>query len=170
MSGILNMALRGLGLVFTLIFTALIGNLIASNINGHMVTINFSMFVAALSWVAILFGLVAAVIAALALPIVLLSLDILAVLFTFIDAIVLAAETRAPNCSNLSHANLPHDWIGWGSANNEHRCRKLQAATAFVWFLWATLCVCLFFTFRQYRSGYAGSSRSSRPNMSQVGV
>ncbi|OAQ61965.1 non-classical secretion pathway, nce2 component [Pochonia chlamydosporia 170] len=168
MSGFLNVIVRGCGLLWTLLITALIGNVIASNVNGPMATINFTMFVAALSWVALLYGIASAIISSLSVAIVLLALDGLAVLFTFIDGIVLAAKLRAPNCGNLRHADLPDNWIGFGSGDTEKRCREIQASTAFMWFLWACFCVALFFTVKEARGGFGGSMRSGRPNMSQV--
>lgn len=177
MSNLFKIALRGIALVWTLLITALIGNVIASNVNGHMVTVNFTMFVAALSWVALLYGLFAIFIESIAVPSALLILDGLATLFTFICAIVLAAELRAPNCGNISGQHLPSDWIGFGSHHDERRCREIQASTAFMWFLWACFSLILFITWRDARSsGFTGSmrtprsSRSSRPAMSQVGV
>ncbi|KAH6609685.1 Component [Trichoderma cornu-damae] len=175
MSNLFKVILRGIALVWTLLITALIGNVIASNVNGHMVSVNFTIFVAALAWVALLYGLLTIFVESLLLPVALLLLDGLATLFTFICAIVLAAELRAPNCGNIPHANLPGDWIGFGSHNDEKRCREIQASTAFMWFLWATFSLILFITFRETRSaGFGGSSRfsrssrSSRPAMSQV--
>ncbi|KAL7816498.1 putative non-classical export protein Nce102 [Trichoderma aethiopicum] len=176
MSNLFKIALRGIALVWTLLITALIGNVIASNVNGHMVTVNFTMFVAALSWVALLYGLFAIFIESIAIPSALLILDGLATLFTFICAIVLAAELRAPNCGNISGQHLPSHWIGFGSHHDERRCREIQASTAFMWFLWACFSLILFVTWRDARSsGFTGSmrtsrsSRSSRPAMSQVG-
>ena len=172
MSGIITIALRGLVLLWTLLITALIGNVIASNINASSsatAAVNFTMFVAALSWVAGLYGLAASFFTALLVPLVMFPLDILAVLFTFIDAIVLSAKLRAVNCGNISGRNLPSNWIAFGSADNEKRCREIQASTVFMWFLWVCFCACLFFTWKQSRSPF-GSSRSSRPNMAQVRV
>jgi hypothetical protein len=167
MSGFLSIIVRGIGLMWTLLITALIGNVIASNNNGPMAAINFTMFVAALAWVANLYGIAAAIISSLAIGVVLLALDGLAVLFTFINAIVLAARLRAPNCGNIGGANLPSDWIGFGSNDNEKRCREIQASTAFMWFLWVCFCVSFFFSVKEARGAFGGS-RSGRPNMSQV--
>jgi hypothetical protein len=175
MSNLIKVMLRGIALVWTLLITALIGNVIAANVNGHMVSLNFTIFVASLSWVALLYGLFATFIESIAYPAALLFLDGAATLFTFICAIVLAAELRAPNCGNISGAHLPNDWIGFGSHHNERRCREIQASTAFMWFLWVCFCGILFFTIVDAKSGgfggssrFSRSSRSSRPAMSQV--
>ncbi|KAG5980229.1 hypothetical protein E4U55_004252 [Claviceps digitariae] len=170
MSGIIVSILRGSALLWTLLITALIGNVIASNINAAssaMAAINFTMFVAALSWVVHLYGLAAVFISSLGQAMIMLPLDGLLTLFTFIDAIVLAAKLRAPNCGNINPFSLPAAWIGYGSADTEKRCREIQASTAFMWFLFATSAAALFFTVKGARGG---SIRSGRPNMSQVGV
>ncbi|QUC23078.1 uncharacterized protein UV8b_07319 [Ustilaginoidea virens] len=87
-----------------------------------------------------------------------LPLDVLLVLFTFINAIVLAAKLRAPNCGNIHPADLPGGWIGYGSRDTEKRCREIQACTAFMWFLWATASAALFLTVREARAGGLGRS------------
>lgn len=161
-----QMILRALQFLWVLIITALIGNVIASNVNGQMATINFTMFVAVLSWLAVIYGLTASFIESLAIPIVLFALDGAAALFTLIDGIVLAAKLRAVNCS---HPNQGAGWIGYGSHNDGKRCRELQASTAFVWFLWATFLATLALAFLSFRR-MGGSARSSGPGMSQVRV
>lgn len=160
-----QMILRAVQFIWVLLITALIGNVIALNINGQMETVNFTMFVCALSWIAVLYGLLASLIEALAIPIVLLVLDGLATLFTFIDAIVLASELRAPNCSHPPSGS----WIGHGAANVEKRCREIQASTAFMWFLWAAFVGSLVLAFTGFRR-MGSSSRGHGPGMSQVRV
>ncbi|CCF38882.1 hypothetical protein CH063_09864 [Colletotrichum higginsianum] len=172
MESMLQVLVRGLQLLWVLLVTALIGNVIALNINGAgsaMAAINFSMFVAVVCWLASLYGLAAVFVSAISVPIVLLALDGAAVLFTFIDAIVLSAKLRVVNCGSLDRGDLPGDYIVWGSADNEKRCREIQASTVFMWFLFASFCAGAFFTFMNFRRG-GGSVRSSRPSMAQVGV
>ncbi|KAJ9164735.1 hypothetical protein NKR19_g1142 [Coniochaeta hoffmannii] len=161
-----QLILRCLQFLWVLLITALIGNVIALNNDGHMVSINFTMFVAVLSWLAVLYGLAAAFVESLAIPIVMLALDGAAALFTFIDGIVLAAKLGAPNCGN------PHKgpgWIGFGADNVSKRCREIQASTAFVWFLWATFVATLVLAFMSFRR-VGGGARSHGPGMSQVRV
>ncbi|ATY62680.1 non-classical export protein Nce102, putative [Cordyceps militaris CM01] len=168
MSGFFNLILRVLALLFTIIITGLIGNVIAQDRNASMsasAAVNFTMFVAALSWVVCLYGMVATVISSLGKPILLTVLDGLGVLFTLISAIVLAAKIGRTNCS--STVDRPTNWIAYGSGNPEHRCRELQASDVFMWFLWLTLCGGLFFSLTEMRSPM-GAARSSRPAMSQV--
>lgn len=169
MSGLIKSLLRGSALLWTLLITALIGNVIASNINGSgsaTRAINYTMFVAAWSWVASLWGLAAIFITAIAIPLVLLPLDILAVLFTFVDAILLAAKLHAVDCGNIAREG--RNWIAYGSNNDHKRCREIQASVAFMWFLWATFCACLFFTVVDTRGGLRSPFRRSKPAMSQV--
>jgi len=158
--------LRALQFFWVLLITALIGNVIALNINGPMAAVNFTMFVAVLSWLAVLYGLVASFVESLAIPIVMLALDGAAALFTLIDGIVLAAKLHAINCS---HPHEGSGWIGNGAADTHKRCRELQASTAFVWFLWATFLATLALAFLSFRR-LGGSARSRGPGMSQVRV
>ncbi|KAF6845192.1 non-classical export protein [Colletotrichum musicola] len=172
MESMLKIAVRGLQILWVLLVTALIGNVIALNINGAgsaMAAINFTMFVAVVCWLAALYGLATAFVSALAIPLVVLALDGAALLFTFIDSIVLSAKLRVVNCGSLNSRNHPGDYIVWGSADDEKRCRELQASTVFMWFLFASFCAGAFFTFMDFRRG-GGSIRSSRPSMAQVGV
>lgn len=172
MPNMVNLILRGTALLWTLLITALIGNVIASNIDAAgsaMAAVNFTMFVAVLSWIVCLYAIASSFVSALAFPIVMLPLDALAVLFTFVDAIVLAAKLRAVNCSNIAAWHFSSSWIAFGSADDEKRCREIQASTVFMWFLWISLTASLFFTFKESRGGrLTGSVRSSGPNMSQV--
>ncbi|KAI1085204.1 marvel domain-containing protein [Whalleya microplaca] len=166
MQTLITSILRIVQFLLVLLSTALIGNVIASNISGSESAINFIMFVCALSWVAVLYGLAAQFVSVLAIPIVALALDAAASLFTFIGAIVLSAKLKAVNCSNL-HGH-PSDYIAYGSSNDEKRCREIQASTVFLWFLWVSFVGTLFFIVTEFRRG-PGSLRSG-PNMSQVGV
>lgn len=170
MASILQAVLRGVALVWTLIITALIGNVIASNVNGDggaTRAINYTMFSAAWAWVAGLWGLFAAFIGALAIPLVLVALDVLAIIFTLIAAILLAAKLGTPNCGDIQ--GYGRRWIAFGSNSDEKRCREIQASTVFLWFLFANFVVLLFFSFKDWRGGFGGFRRS-KPSMSQVRV
>lgn len=170
MEGLITVILRVLQLLWTLLITALIGNVIASNVNGPMSAINFAMFVAVLSWIAAIYGLVAGFVEAAAVALALLALDGLATLFNLIGGIVLAAKLKATNCGgDLDPKRLGAGWIGFGSPDNEKRCREIQASTAFMWFLFACFAGSLLFTTLGWRRS-GGSVRSSGPGMSQVRV
>lgn len=154
------MALRALQLFFIIILTALLGNVIATHNNGSLVSsaaVNFSMFVTVLAWLATLYGLAVAFASSFAIPVVVLAADAAAVLFTFIDAIVLAATLRVRNCGNEDGSSL------------EKKCRELQASTAFMWFLLATFLGTLALAALAFRKGGGGSVRSG-PTMKQVHV
>ncbi|ORY59596.1 marvel domain-containing protein [Pseudomassariella vexata] len=161
--------LRIVQILWTLLATALIGNVIASNVNAQSSAesaINFTMFVLVVCWIAALIGLISSFVNALAIPIVLLSLDASAVLFTFIAAIVLSAKLTAVNCGNLS--GKASDYIAFGSNSDTKRCREIQASAAFLWFLLVCFVGTLFFAFKRFRA--AGGSIRSGPGMSQIGV
>ncbi|KAB5535149.1 marvel domain-containing protein [Coniochaeta sp. 2T2.1] len=161
-----QLILRAIQFLWVLLITALIGNVIALNIDGPMAAINFTMFVAVLSWLAVLYGIAASVFTSLAIPIVMLALDGAAALFTLIAGIVLAARLKAVNCSN---PNQGPGWIGYGAENVGKRCREIQASTAFLWFLFATFAATLALAFLSFRR-VGGGARSHGPGMSQVRV
>lgn len=171
--GIVKLSFRGLELLWTLLLTALIGNVIATNIDSPglaTAAVNFTMFIAIISWIACIYGIVAFFVESLARPVAMIFFDGLVVLFAFIDAIVLAAKLRVTSCGNIDPDKLPGDWIGWGSANDEKRCRELQASTVFMWFLLVCFSVNLFFNIREARQNFGNSYLSSRPPMSYIGV
>ncbi|KAH0442744.1 non-classical export protein [Colletotrichum kahawae] len=173
MESIFKVAIRGVQVLWVLLVTALIGNVIALNINGAgsaMAAINFTMFVAVVCWLAALYGLATSFITGIAIPLVMLALDGAALLFTFIASIVLSAKLRVVNCGTLDSRDHPSDYIVWGSGDDEKRCREIQASTVFMWFLFASFCAGAFFTFMDFRRGGGGSIRSSRPSMAQVGA
>ncbi|ROT34626.1 hypothetical protein SODALDRAFT_329491 [Sodiomyces alkalinus F11] len=157
--------LRLAQLLWTLLVTALIGNVIDLNRNGPMAAVNFAMFTAVLSWIAALYGLAASLFSSLAIPLVTLVLDGLATIFTFIAAVVLSARLGAVNCDVT--AGRSGDWIAYGAADTEKRCRTIQASLVFMWFLFACFAAGLVFAFADFRRS-GGSIRGSRPNMTQV--
>ncbi|KAI1657212.1 marvel domain-containing protein [Daldinia decipiens] len=165
METMIKSVLRIVQLLLVLLTTALVGNVIASNVTGSESAINFVMFVCALSWLAIIYGLVSHFVSAVAIPVVALALDSAATLFTFIAAIVFSAKLQAVNCSNIGHKTS--DYIAFGSEDTEKRCREIQASTVFLWFLFAAFAASLFFVLKELRRG-GGSVRG--PNMSQIGV
>ncbi|KAM7200150.1 Marvel domain containing protein [Rhypophila sp. PSN 637] len=161
--------LRAVQLLFIVILTALIGNVIATNWNAAgsaTAAINFSMFVIVVSWLASIFGLAATFLDRIAIPVALLGMDALATVFTFIDAIVLSAKLGAVNCA--APGIRDGSWIAYGTPNTEKRCREIQASAAFMWFLFALFAVTLFFEFMSFRR--SGGSVRSGPGMSQVRV
>jgi len=93
-------AFRILEFLWTLLITALIGNVIADAFAGNPSSINFAIFVAVFSWLVLLYGLVAAFVEGLSIPVVLWALDGIAAVFTFIAGVVLAAKLRVHSCGN----------------------------------------------------------------------
>ncbi|CAG8958206.1 hypothetical protein HYFRA_00000559 [Hymenoscyphus fraxineus] len=159
------LGLRGLQFLWTLLTTALIGNVIHEAIAGNPSAINYAIFVCVISWIALLFGLAGVIIESLAIPIVVLALDGLATMFTFIAGVVLAAKLGVHSCGNASYTTT--NPMTNGSLNPKKRCHELQASTAFFWFLFASFVGSLFFSFLAHKSGSL-SSRRSGPSMSQV--
>lgn len=115
--------LRLLQFLLLLLTTALIGNVIASNNSGSQSAVNFIMFVCALSWLAVLYGLVSHFVSAISIPIVALALDSTATLFTFIGAVVLAAKLQAVNCANLVCILIRYSiWADSFLCYSDHAC------------------------------------------------
>ncbi|KAF4972363.1 hypothetical protein FZEAL_9612 [Fusarium zealandicum] len=167
---LIKMILRASALLITLLLTALVGNVMTSNIDAvgsATAAVNFAMFVAIISWIVCIIGLVAFFASALDKPLLQMPLDGAAVLFSFISAVVLAAKLRAVDCGKIDPKALPNDWIAWGSASDEKRCRELQGSTVFMWFLFVCFCGSLFLSVRDARNTF-GSLRASRPSMSQI--
>jgi len=163
--------LRALQLLWTLILTALIGNVIATNINAAgsaTAAINFSMFVIVISWLAAIYGLATAFVDSIAIPMACLVADGVAVLFTFIAAVVLAAKLGVVNCADTKDKG--DSWIAYGSADDTKRCREIQAGTVFMWFLFISFTAGLVLTYLGFRRGGGSVSGRSGPSMSQVRV
>ncbi|KAJ8128530.1 hypothetical protein O1611_g5105 [Lasiodiplodia mahajangana] len=168
MQTLINSVLRLVQFFLVLIATALLGNVRATTqdaASSATAAINFAIFVCALSWIAVLYNLVAHFISAIAIPIVSLGLDSSATLFTFISSVVLSAKLTPANCANPG--SRPSDWIAYGSDNTEKRCREIQAGLVFMWFLFGTFVATLVLALREFRRS-GGSVRG--PSMSQIGV
>ncbi|KAI1308625.1 marvel domain-containing protein [Xylaria venustula] len=168
MRSMINSILRLAQFLLVLIATALLGNVRANSQHaaGSATTaINFSLFVCALSWIAVIYSIIAHAVSAAAIPAIALALDGLAALFTFIGAVVLSAKLTTVNCAH--YGTRPSDWIAFGSGDTEKRCREIQAGLVFVWFLFTTFAATVFFVFKEFRR--SGGS-VGRPSMSQIGV
>ncbi|TRX95837.1 hypothetical protein FHL15_003391 [Xylaria flabelliformis] len=171
MRSLINSILRITQLFLVLIATALLGNVRASTqhaASSATAAINFAIFVCVLSWIAVLYSLLAHFVDAVAIPIVAIALDGFATLFTFIGAVVLSAKLTTVNCANIG--TRPTDWIAFGSADTEKRCREIQAGLVFMWFLFGTFTVALVLAFREFRRGGGSVRGPSLASMSQIGV
>lgn len=100
MPSLVQILLRASQFVWTLLITALIGNVIAEAFAGNAPSINYAIFVAVFSWLVMFYGLAAAIMESLAIPIVMIVLDALATVFTFIAGVVLAAKLGVHSCGN----------------------------------------------------------------------
>jgi hypothetical protein len=101
MVAVSQLFLRGSQFLWTLLITALIGNVIAEAFAGNPSSINYAIFVAVFSWLVLLYGFAAAFMEGLAIPIILGAMDVLAALFTFIAGVVLAAKLHVHSCGNF---------------------------------------------------------------------
>lgn len=151
MSGFLNMIVRSAALLWTFLVTALIGNLIAQG--ERKASLNFTLFVAVLSWIVCLYALASTFVSALGRTIIMLPLDILLVLFTLIDGIVLGAQIGTVNCGDVKSM----EQHGAVFDPIDSHCRQAQAGAVFIWFIWICSCIGLFFSFKESRSPLSGS-------------
>jgi hypothetical protein len=166
----LQIIFRSLQFLWTLLTTALIGNVIASAFAGNPSSINYAIFVSVFSWIVLLYGLVAAFAEGLAVPVVLWAMDGLAAILTFIAGVVLAAKLGVHSCGNKGY--LESNSLTNGSGDMSKRCHELQASTAFYWFLFAAYLGSLIATFMNRDSSGSfsrhGGVRKGGPSMSQV--
>lgn len=94
-----QLALRTSQFFWTLLITALVGNVIAEAFAGNPSSINYAIFVAVFSWIVLLIGYFAAFQEMS--NIILVVLDALATMFTFIAGVVLAAKLHVHSCNNF---------------------------------------------------------------------
>lgn len=178
---VLQIIMRTLQFIWILLITALIGNVLAGKTSNNSV-VNYSMFVAAFCWVIWFYGIAAVFVEAIAIPIALLVLDILATIFTFVAGVVLADKLNGSHsCNNrVSVSPLPavagHKTAADTNQNylestkilvdngsTTKHCRELQASCAFFWFLFATFIGSIIITAFGGLGGSRGMKRSSRP-------
>jgi len=165
---LIHAVLRFSQFLWTLLITALIGNVIADAFGGNPGAINYAMFVAVFCWLVLIYGFAASIMESLLIPIALLVLDALAVIFTFIAGVVLAAKLHVHSCGNMSYVTT--NSLTAGSDNPSKRCHELQASTAFFWFLFASFVGSLVLVGLASRgsTSVGGGMRRGGPSMSQV--
>lgn len=160
----INLALRAFQFLCTLIIMALIGSMIASAFSGNHSVVNYDMFVAVFAMLSLFYLILAAIRETFAKPMVIIVLDALNTLFFLCGAIATAAYLGAHSCSNDSYTLL--NPITNSSSNRESRCRKAQAATAFLWFGFFAWLGTLVLSILGGKSSGSGIRRG--PAMSQV--
>jgi len=166
MVSIAQIGIRTFQFVFNLITMALVGNAIARQAFSNS-SVNYAMFTTAWNWIVIIYGFAAAFIDGLNHPIIILTLEVLAVLFNFVAGVVLAAKLHVHSCGNFGY--LITNSLTQGSGE---RCRELQASTAFFWFLFAAFiasaAVAGLSGGNSFTSRRSGGIRTGGPSMSHV--
>ena len=102
----LRVGLYSLAAFWTLLITALLGNVISDATGGTPSQINYCMFVAVVSWLALTIGLFGTCADSNPSTLFIVA-DSFAVLFTFIAAVVLSAKLGVHNCSNYVRPSPP---------------------------------------------------------------
>lgn len=162
---VINIAMRGLAFLWSLLVMALIGNMINDWNHGNSGVINYDLFVSVFGMLSLFYLIPATVTDSFVIhPLIPLVLDILNVLFWFCGGVATAAELHVHSCSNRDYLN--HNYITQGSSK---RCHEAQASTAFLWFGFAS------FLFSTVASGLATRGGANTrpgirrgPAMSQV--
>ncbi|KAF2726204.1 non-classical export protein Nce102 [Polychaeton citri CBS 116435] len=165
-----NLAMRGLQFLWTLLTMSLIGNVIAEYRRGSPSLINYDMFVAAFSMLTLFYLIPATLKEGWAIhPVLPLVLDLLNTIFTFCAAVAMAAELRVHSCGNDSY--VARNKLIRGSSSPHKSCREQQASTAFLWFAFAAFLVSTVISGMATGGGAnlgARGVRRSGPAMSQV--
>ncbi|AET37482.1 MARVEL domain-containing protein Ecym_1236 [Eremothecium cymbalariae DBVPG len=129
MLSILDNSLRAANFLFLIIVLALTGSLINGQNRSHS-RVNFGLFTAIFALLFdSLYSVLANFISALAWPILLITTDVLNLIFTFAAATALGAAIGPHSCSNSGF--LRGNDISEG---REGRCRKVQASSVFLFF------------------------------------
>jgi hypothetical protein len=96
---LIKTGLYALAFLWTLLITALLGNIIYDASGGTPSQINYCMFVAVLSWIVLIIGFIGSFIESI--PVIaLLVADVLAIFFTFVAAVLLSAKLGVHSCGN----------------------------------------------------------------------
>ncbi|PGG96909.1 hypothetical protein GX51_07601 [Blastomyces parvus] len=167
-----NLFLRGLEALFTVIIMALIGNMISEAFHGSASTVNYILFVSAFSMLSLFYLFAAAISDAFMIhPFVVFLVDLLNTIFVFCGAIALPSKLRVHSCSNEAYTTT--NSITRDAPSTEKRCREAQASTAFLWFLWAAYLASTVISGLGMRGMMVDMrgprpGRRTRPSMSQV--
>ncbi|KAL9104829.1 MAG: hypothetical protein Q9163_000277 [Psora crenata] len=170
MASIINMTLRGLQFLWTLLTMALVGNMIAEATTGNPSIINYTMFVSVFALLSLFYLIAATINEAFAItPIFMVVADALNTIFFFCGAVALAAKLDVHSCGNPGY--LRSNGITNGAPNMSKRCREAQATTAFLWFGFAAFAGSLIFSVLSMRGSTTPRPsiiRRGGPAMSQV--
>ncbi|TKA76919.1 hypothetical protein B0A55_03105 [Friedmanniomyces simplex] len=127
---LINMVMRGLALLWTILVMSLTGNMIQQWNRGNSGVINYDLFVSIFGLLSLLYLLPATIKESLAFhPLLPLVLDVLNCIFWFCGAVATAAKLGVHSCSNQGY--LDSNYVAAGSSK---RCHEGQAATAFLFF------------------------------------
>jgi len=148
---------------------ALVGNMIHDAFAGDPPIINYTMFLAVISMLALFYLIPATFNDSFAFhPLLMVGLDLLLTVLFFCGAVALAAYLGVHSCHNDNYTK--NNFITNGSHNRYKRCTEAQAVTAFYWFGFAAFATSTVLSGIQSRGGSTGGSsfRRSGPSMSQV--
>lgn len=166
----INLALRGLQFLWTLLVMSLVGNMIATAFSGNTSIVNYDMFVAVFGMLSLLYLIPATVKPDLLSfhPMIMVALDAINALLWLIAGIATAAYLGVHSCGNsaYTHSNK----VTNGSHNTNKRCHEAQASCAFLWFGFVAFAASTVFSALEGRNAGVNmrGTRRGGPSMSQV--
>lgn len=170
MPSIINLSLRGLQFLLTVLIMALVGNLIHEAKSGNPSVINYIMFTSVFAMLSLFYLIAGTVNEAFSIaPLFMLLADTLNVIFFFCGGVALAADLDVHSCGNKGY--LESNGITNGSNNMGKRCREAQAITAFLWFGFAAFIASMVFSALAMKGSTTPRPsiiRRGGPSMSQV--
>jgi hypothetical protein len=152
---------------------------------GNPSIINYTMFVAVISMLSLIYLFLVAFNEAFTIhPVLPVAVDLFNTLFFFCGAVALAAKLGVHSCGNQvgrefglqrpltdsAQGYIKSNAVVNGAANQKKRCHEAQASDAFLWFGFASYAASLLFSLLAMRGGgMSGPSfRKGGPAMSQV--
>lgn len=159
-----DVILRAINFVFMAIAIGLTGSLAATTVYQHNPQVNFAVFAPAFGLLTLsIYGVLAYFIAGFAWPVILALFDFLNMVFEFAAATAIAAAIHCHSCGNQSYVDDNKVTQGL-----KGRCRKAQAAVAFLYFsFFVFLASGIASIYLVFRGGLFNHHRSSAP---RVGV
>ncbi|CAN6613422.1 non-classical export protein 2 [Trichomonascus vanleenenianus] len=158
--------LRGTMLVWLTIDLGLIGSLIATQ-NHTNPQVNFGIFASVFGVVfGCLYGIAAAFVGGIAFPIVMTVIDFFDFVFLFAAATSMAVLFRVHSCNNEAYLKSNE-----GAQGSTARCRKGQAAIAFLYFsFFTTIALLVYSVMNVMRNGVLNRPSSRRQTAPRTGV
>ncbi|KAK4949173.1 hypothetical protein LTR66_014070 [Elasticomyces elasticus] len=132
-SKMVNLAMRGFQLLWTVLIMSLAGNMIHNAFAGNPSIVNYDMFVSIFALLS-LFYLIAGTVneGFSGHPMIMVGVDLLNTLFFFCGAIATSTKLGVHSCGRADYTL--HNSVTNGAYDTTKRCHEAQAVAAFLWF------------------------------------